>query len=210
MGGLILLPGMCIVGCVMDTGSALLRAICLTPEDDAPRLVYADWLEENGYGDRAEFIRLQIDVHRNPASVCGYRTGARYMRMRYLMHLHWHEWRPVLAAGTASQFARGFVDTVWIDVADFYDKAAEIARVHPVRCWSLKDVTHYGHVLMNWNDDLNHHLTGVIRRSLFDKLTGGHVFNGSSWRFRKYADAQEAGADLERACYAYARTGLTG
>jgi uncharacterized protein (TIGR02996 family) len=29
------------------------------PEDDAPRLVYADWLEENGDPVRAEFIRVQ-------------------------------------------------------------------------------------------------------------------------------------------------------
>src|SRR5262249_46941289 len=29
------------------------------PEDDAPRLIFADWIEENGEGNRAEFIRLQ-------------------------------------------------------------------------------------------------------------------------------------------------------
>jgi uncharacterized protein (TIGR02996 family) len=37
-----------------------LRAICANPADDAPRLVYADWLEENGAEERAEFIRVQI------------------------------------------------------------------------------------------------------------------------------------------------------
>jgi uncharacterized protein (TIGR02996 family) len=39
--------------------AALLRDICEHPEDDAPRLVYADWLEENTDGERGEFIRLQ-------------------------------------------------------------------------------------------------------------------------------------------------------
>jgi uncharacterized protein (TIGR02996 family) len=38
---------------------AFLRAIAETPDDDAPRLVYADWLEEHGDPDRAEFIRVQ-------------------------------------------------------------------------------------------------------------------------------------------------------
>jgi uncharacterized protein (TIGR02996 family) len=45
---------------------ALLRAICVHPDDDAPRLVYADWLEERGEpaaGARAEFIRLQVRLH---------------------------------------------------------------------------------------------------------------------------------------------------
>jgi uncharacterized protein (TIGR02996 family) len=46
-----------------------LRAICAAPDDDAPRLVYADWLDEHGHPDRAEFIRKHIagardrDVH---------------------------------------------------------------------------------------------------------------------------------------------------
>jgi uncharacterized protein (TIGR02996 family) len=30
------------------------------PDDDLPRLVLADWLEENGEGDRAEFVRLSV------------------------------------------------------------------------------------------------------------------------------------------------------
>ncbi len=40
---------------------ALLAAIWAAPHDDLPRLVYADWLDENGQPERAEFIRLQID-----------------------------------------------------------------------------------------------------------------------------------------------------
>lgn len=41
---------------------AFVRAICSAPEDDTPRLVYADWLEEHGQADRAEFVRLQIRI----------------------------------------------------------------------------------------------------------------------------------------------------
>jgi uncharacterized protein (TIGR02996 family) len=43
---------------------AFLHAIAETPEDDTPRLVYADWLEENGNVERAEFIRVQIELAR--------------------------------------------------------------------------------------------------------------------------------------------------
>jgi uncharacterized protein (TIGR02996 family) len=43
-----------------------LRAICANPADDAPRLVFADWLDEHGETDRARFIRLHIDLARRP------------------------------------------------------------------------------------------------------------------------------------------------
>ncbi|VTU02371.1 Repeat-companion domain TIGR02996 OS=Singulisphaera acidiphila (strain ATCC BAA-1392 / DSM 18658 / VKM B-2454 / MOB10) GN=Sinac_4455 PE=4 SV=1 [Gemmataceae bacterium] len=43
-----------------------LRAICADPEDDTVRLAYADWLDENGDPDRAEFIRLQVAVPLRP------------------------------------------------------------------------------------------------------------------------------------------------
>jgi uncharacterized protein (TIGR02996 family) len=38
-----------------------LRAIIEDPEDDGPRLVYADWLDEHGQPERAAFIRLQLE-----------------------------------------------------------------------------------------------------------------------------------------------------
>jgi len=44
----------------------LLRAIRDDPEDDSLRLVYADWLEEHGQPERAELIRVQIELGRRP------------------------------------------------------------------------------------------------------------------------------------------------
>lgn len=37
---------------------ALLQAIATAPDDDTYRLIYTDWLEENGRSEEAEFIRL--------------------------------------------------------------------------------------------------------------------------------------------------------
>jgi uncharacterized protein (TIGR02996 family) len=48
----------------MGDESALLHAIDANPDDDTPRLVYADWLQENGDPERAEFIRIQIEWFR--------------------------------------------------------------------------------------------------------------------------------------------------
>lgn len=44
--------------------AGLLAAIRDTPEDDAPRLIYADLLAENDETDRAEFIRVQCRLAR--------------------------------------------------------------------------------------------------------------------------------------------------
>ncbi len=47
-------------GHALTDRAAFLAAIRNAPDDDAPRLVYADWLSENGEEERAEFIRVQV------------------------------------------------------------------------------------------------------------------------------------------------------
>lgn len=42
----------------------LLAGVLEAPDDDAPRLVLADWLDENGDPERAEFIRVQVAMAR--------------------------------------------------------------------------------------------------------------------------------------------------
>lgn len=51
----------------MSDEAALLHAIHANPDDDTPRLVYADWLDENGQPERAEFIRLQVRLDAIPS-----------------------------------------------------------------------------------------------------------------------------------------------
>jgi uncharacterized protein (TIGR02996 family) len=46
----------------MSDREAFLRAIWERPHDDLPRLIYADWLDEHGEPERAEFIRVQCEV----------------------------------------------------------------------------------------------------------------------------------------------------
>jgi uncharacterized protein (TIGR02996 family) len=42
----------------------MLRDIARHPEDEGLRLIFADWLEENGQGHFAEFIRLQLQYRK--------------------------------------------------------------------------------------------------------------------------------------------------
>jgi len=44
----------------MTHEEAFLEAIREQPDDEVPRLIYADWLEEHGQPERAEFIRVQL------------------------------------------------------------------------------------------------------------------------------------------------------
>jgi uncharacterized protein (TIGR02996 family) len=51
---------------------ALLTAIAAAPLDDAPRLVYADWLQDRGQDAKAEYIRAVVGLmhqHEDPAAV---------------------------------------------------------------------------------------------------------------------------------------------
>src|SRR5258708_34922191 len=50
-----------------ELAKGFLDDIVANIDDDTPRLVYADWLTENGQDERAEFIRVQVERARLPA-----------------------------------------------------------------------------------------------------------------------------------------------
>lgn len=53
----------------MNDGDLLLKAIVAEPDEDTPRLIYADWLDETGTDPaRAEFIRVQCRLARGRSS----------------------------------------------------------------------------------------------------------------------------------------------
>jgi uncharacterized protein (TIGR02996 family) len=56
-----------------------LHAILASPEDESPRLVYADWLEEHGDAKRAEFLRVDLEL----AKLSKEDTGYRKLRSRW-------------------------------------------------------------------------------------------------------------------------------
>lgn len=48
------------------TEQDFIRNIVASPDDDTLRLVFADWLDEHDQPERAEFIRIQIELSRMP------------------------------------------------------------------------------------------------------------------------------------------------
>src|SRR4051812_11357698 len=60
----------------MSDRDALLAAVFARPADDAPRLVYADWLDEHGEPAQAAFIRAQIELARTDPNTNEYERVA--------------------------------------------------------------------------------------------------------------------------------------
>lgn len=54
----------------LGPGGALIRDVLERLDSDAPRLVYADWLSENGQEERGEFIRLQVELAATAFRLC--------------------------------------------------------------------------------------------------------------------------------------------
>src|SRR5262245_49407761 len=69
----------------MTEQDALLAAIRDNPDEDTPRLAYADWLDEHAASDedrtRAEFIRLECEFARIDEDDVGAEVCARRKRL---------------------------------------------------------------------------------------------------------------------------------
>jgi uncharacterized protein (TIGR02996 family) len=90
----------------MRHDEAFLQAIIENPEDDAPRLVYADWLEERG-DPRGEFIRLQCLLDRT--ALDDSRRPELLRRERQMLADHGPSWAPPELFGATPEFRRGFL-----------------------------------------------------------------------------------------------------
>jgi uncharacterized protein (TIGR02996 family) len=97
-----------------------LRAVMANPDDDLPRLVFADWLDENGQPERAEFIRLQIDRHHRGVT-------ALHPREEELVRAHGADWLEHLPAGCDDlSFRRGFVHRLRCHARHLFDRDAPL------------------------------------------------------------------------------------
>jgi uncharacterized protein (TIGR02996 family) len=126
------------------------------PDDDAPRLIYADWLDERGGPEeqaRAEFIRVQIELARLGADNVGWQVlqahimthgkrpvsapgdphvAALCQRERELWLENGFEWRKELLAAGFEEVRRGFAREVYADAGWFVKSGAVLWRQAPV------------------------------------------------------------------------------
>jgi uncharacterized protein (TIGR02996 family) len=133
------------------TADALLAAVCAAPDDDLPRLAFADYLEESGDPAavaRAEFIRVQCEVAR-PDDHDERWLNRLLIREKALLAVHAQQWLaplrrkggPLFSRRTHGQFRRGFVEVVWMPAGWFLAKAERLFARCPVRELRLTQVT---------------------------------------------------------------------
>jgi uncharacterized protein (TIGR02996 family) len=111
----------------MTDREALLRSVIDSPEDDVPRLVFADWLEEHGETQRAEFIRVGCEFERLPKEsprrqqLDGWLTAMASTKYAEA----WYAELPTLRGIKWTDFRRGFVESANVQVANSFLNAQE-------------------------------------------------------------------------------------
>ncbi len=134
----------------MTHEEAFLEDIREHPDDDAPRLIFADWLEENGDQERAEFIRARIACARAE----GPDRSQHFRRSRELLNRNCKRWVAPLARLVGHEpyepwitspgeadirfFPRGFLDEITMDARRFLDNAEELFAIAPLQVLALR------------------------------------------------------------------------
>jgi uncharacterized protein (TIGR02996 family) len=118
-----------------------LQAICEEPDDDAHRLIYADWLDDHGDADRAEFIRLQCAIAKLDDE-----DEAMQAREADLLRQHGETWRaelPALPKVTWGYgFRRGFVESASLpNYRVWRNQGLALLAAAPVEVVSIAQVT---------------------------------------------------------------------
>jgi uncharacterized protein (TIGR02996 family) len=109
----------------MISDRVFLLTVLDQPEDTAPRLVYADWLDEQGQTARAELIRLQCSGENEP-------------RQRELLQAHGPTWAgPIFRHAYLYRFHRGFVEEVTFQARIFLDFGEQLFQHAPIRLLRL-------------------------------------------------------------------------
>ncbi len=117
----------------MTDNPQLLQNVLDQPGDDAPRLVYADWLEElGGDPDRAEFIRIQCELAKLDELDEGYWPLKR--REETLWATHQKAWEaPIKQFGKQFEFRRGFPERISLRANIFLERAKDLFATAPIR-----------------------------------------------------------------------------
>lgn len=114
-------------------GADLLAAIRARPDEDTPRLIYADWLDENKQPERAEFIRVQCALARG-SEYDANRAELLLREKLLLTNVCWRVWGELPVAPVKERtFARGFVDSVALHASLFLVSGDELLDSGPVR-----------------------------------------------------------------------------
>jgi uncharacterized protein (TIGR02996 family) len=145
----------------MTDGDALYRAILDQPDDDAPRLVWADWLEEHGDPERATFVRLQCEwATIDPGDP---REDEVVDRWRAILATHGRRWLDELdPLPPATGFWRGLPDWFLLTTDEVIEAVNRLRERVPAQCLTL-ELAGFPEGLRHWSG-----LDGVRCLSLYE------------------------------------------
>ncbi|MBN9118379.1 MAG: TIGR02996 domain-containing protein [Planctomycetes bacterium] len=188
---------------------ALIAAIIANPDEDTPRLVYADWLDEHADAlpeerrtearARAELIRVQVERAALLFGEPGFTTRDYPLgrRAEEIAEEHMRSWVRELpgAARRGVTFAldRGFVGAVRCGVPYFIETGAALMNAAPVTAARLTGLNRRNvrrlissgtverlHTLMLFADDTPHDAIGeLLECAAVPRLTALYLDNGS-------------------------------
>jgi uncharacterized protein (TIGR02996 family) len=140
----------------VSDAAAFIAAIIAEPDDDVPRLVFADWLDEHGQPERSEFIRVQVELAacwlcRGQPETQWRRCGScRALRRRerkvgyqgqpnvsqwfaQSLSVGWPDPGAMLYGSLRPGYTRGFVSSVTLSWADWQAHAKQLLEAAPLR-----------------------------------------------------------------------------
>lgn len=110
---------------------AFLSRIREQPDEDGPRLIFADWLDDQG-DSRAEFIRVQCALAQLPGD--DPRRAELEQQEHNLLEAHQAAWSAKLQGlASAWTYRRGLIEAISVDATAFLERGAEIFRHGPIR-----------------------------------------------------------------------------
>jgi uncharacterized protein (TIGR02996 family) len=192
---------------------ALLRTVYLSPVDDAPRLILADWLEEHGDGRRAELIRRMVAApsytffwsrrsrqgthrHAEPiAAIRGLKGGLSSLC---------HDELASFPGVSSVVMRRGLVESMRVTTAEFMRGAGTFFSRHPIAEVDLFDLP------MAWATGNTLGIEVVLTGSVFDPPFGNYwplaLFPERAERHRvRYLSVEAARLHVSRRALGYGR-----
>ncbi len=197
-------------------GAELYKEILHFPEKDDVRMIYADWLEENGDEGFARVIRYEI--HNPGHSSATEKTYAGlYAACPLSKRVRFGVVSELISLGCQQvKFRRGFVEWVSAPLAVLVDKGPFLVGRHPItemtvtdrqpwRTRTSRNLNEYG--WWNWlgyedpNADNNHE---DLPADVWDLIEKPKAYADTAWKW--FSSPEEAHLALAKALVLHART----
>jgi uncharacterized protein (TIGR02996 family) len=142
----------------MTPDNAFLAAIIESPDDDSLRLIYADWLDDHGQPERAEFLRVQVELEPHRFQIDRPRVRELLTREAELLHRHEDAWLGPAALALRAEwtpshhravygpfFRRGVPELAAVSLDVLVEHGEDLLAAHPtIRELAVFDVQRRG------------------------------------------------------------------